>query len=482
MKLVGLLLALMLVAGAAEATTITTPGAILRNTTVTNLNVWGADGAIIQNVTVTGSLDTRHANNAIFQNVTVLGPRWTVNKGDLTSSTGMIFKGCRAEHLGEGVTDGDHILLWWDDDKTTVEDCVFRVTHNNPSTDATHCEYHFSSRNRIERRNQTTYVLNQPDAKLWRWRNSVDKMDHPSTVAAGCYNNLFDHCTWSATGPGAATSRWCPSSSSTCDGSVPSCVGHWNSTMIGCEFHMNGGTMEWQGGFQGWCIDSTLFDGKVVFYDVHRDTVRWCRFTGPTIWDDQYGRPIWQAGDMQTCGNTFAAVTKAPKMAAVAGAIVESCPPPPSADTWPPNAIVDAFDGAPVGPWQRLWFKAPGDDVDGRARVARYLVTLARTNNVTAESSVRVFAQPDTLASTPAPRVPGARDTVWFRVPTDAQWRVARVYAVDAAGNRSFGSNRVGVLGALPGWAVGAVGAGASLVAAAAYALVRRRQTTVVDA
>ncbi|HXU06433.1 MAG TPA: hypothetical protein VN903_36000 [Polyangia bacterium] len=475
-----ILLALLAIAAPAHADkTITTPGTLLRDTTITgDLNLKGAHGAVISNVTVTGSFACLHSNDVVLQNVTILGQRFCLNKWDLSASHGFIGRHIVAEHLGEGVTDGDHILLWFCDDGTILTDCSFKVTHNNPSTDATHCEYHFSSYNRIERRNRTVYVMNQPDAKTWRWRNTVDK-GLPPEAQYGCFNNLFDHCSWTATGPGAATSRWCPSSSSTCDGSVPSCVGHWNSTMIGCEFHMDGGTMEWQGGFQGWHIDSTLFDGNVVAYDVHRDTLRWCKVTGKWSWTDQYQRPLWKPGDVQLWGNTFAGgVSVAPTLAAVPGAMVTSRP---AADTWPPNAIVDAFDGAPVGPWQRLWFKAPGDDVDGTARVARYLVTLARTNNVTAESTVRAFAQPDTLASTPAPRAPGARDTVWFRVPTDAQWRVARVYAVDAAGNRSFGSNRVGVLGALPGWAVGAVGAGASLVAAAAYALVRRRQTTVVD-
>jgi len=444
------MLLLLLATPARADTTITKPDAFLSDTTIAgDLNVW-ASGAVIKNVVVKGSLDTRQANDAVLVNVTVLGPRWTVNKGNLSSSRGMSFKRCHADHLGEGVTSGDHILLWWDDDGTTVEDCSFTVTHNNPSTDATHCEYHFSSRNRIERRNQTVYVMNAPDVKTNRWRNSVDKMDHPSTVAAGCYNNLFDHCTWTATGPGAASSRWCPSSSSTCDGSTPNCLGHWNSAMLGCEFHMAGGTMEWQGGFQGWKIDSTLFDGNVTAFDIARDTLRWCRVTGKWAWTDQYQRSLWQPGAVQLWGNTFAGgVSVAPTLAAIAGAMVTNAP-----DMTPPAPITNLVAAQPLAGNVRLTWTPPADAV-------RY------------EVHVGTFAQLQTGTAAAVPLTSLGPGAATVQLPSPGVWWRIALYSYDAAGNRSAMSNVASAYSPL----LMIAAAFAALGGAALIALGAKRQT-----
>jgi hypothetical protein len=139
--------------------------------------------------------------------------------------------------------------------------------------------------------------------------------------------------------------NWMPSSSASCSTDparyLPQCVGSWNVFMDSCLVDAStcvASEGSWQGGMHGWQISDSKIRMKgpaIHAFDIHgsmvvRSTLEGVNGTA-VRWTDEYGRPLWQAGDMNFCQNTvLGTIYTAPTLAAVPGAVVSNCQPAPS--------------------------------------------------------------------------------------------------------------------------------------------------------
>jgi hypothetical protein len=237
-------------------------------------------------------------------------------------------------------------------------------------------------------------------------------------------------------------------------------------------------------------------------FDVHGSSVQNCVLTGGVTWTDEYSRPVWMAGEMVFDHNTIiGGMTFASRLAVVgayvsdynqfSGSVVswmgsDTHSTVIGADTTPPAAITDlrSTSGSTTVGTQyaliALMFTAPADsNAGGKFAVSRYEATIGlpgRTQSVT-----RMYVVADTSSPAPVPRTPGSTERFFVKVPADGAGRLVQVYSYDFVGNRSLGSNTKAVI-AVP-WApvAVAVGGAAALIALAASALIRRRNSDPGD-
>lgn len=317
--------------------TITQPGTYDgQGATITGLELKGND-ITAKNYVMNGGEIYMYGNRLKIDNVKGKAARLVVNKWNLPLGAGTQDVGvynCDL-WLGQGVTTGEHIMLWWNVDRPVIKNSKIKITREaalGTGQSGAGGWWNFACRNGTYDRDTIRIIETSYDYASMRWRGDKSLVD-------GCHDNVFNRTAIIVEGPGRIL--W---SSSADPGTTPgmgNLVGHWNVTIDSCLISC-GDEQYWQGGMGGKDgfvqITNSRLVGKTAIHaiDIHR-----VRLQGNDIqsnvqggvaefWDDDYGRPLPAAGDLVDCNNRVVGTVKVDAtIAAHPEWRVTTCGPPP---------------------------------------------------------------------------------------------------------------------------------------------------------